>query len=149
MTLDGAPGPMKPGFPATDLLSNLSNKSPDSYPSFLCETAAKQFDSFIKHMETWWKTLFALKLQGDKVQENSKRIETLSAKITMIVWGSIASPDGVSLFYLLVIILTGILGTMTSISCPHGTGKRVLIMVSAKSHHAAKFWSVFSPNHSQ
>lgn len=52
MTLDGAPGPMKPGFPATDLLSNLSNKSPDSYPSFLCETAAKQFDSFIKHMET-------------------------------------------------------------------------------------------------
>lgn len=85
-----------------------SYKSLDSYPSFLWETAAKQFDSFIKHMETWWKILFALKFQGDKVQENNKRKEMLSAKITMIVLGSVTSLDDVSLSYLLVINLTGI-----------------------------------------
>lgn len=63
--------PMKPGFPATDLLASLLKTSLDSHASFTCETGAKQSDSFEKLLETcWWKILFALKFEGDKVQEN-------------------------------------------------------------------------------
>lgn len=43
---------MKSGFHATDLLTKLSQTSVDSHISFPWETGAKQFDSFMKLLET-------------------------------------------------------------------------------------------------
>lgn len=62
---------MKPEFPATDLLASLLKTSLDVHASSTCETGAKRFDSFKKLLETcWWKILFDLKFQGDKMHAN-------------------------------------------------------------------------------
>lgn len=132
---------MKPGFPATDLLTGLLQTSLDSHASFTCERAAKPSDFCKTPLETyWWKILFVLKFQGKKVQENRLQMKrnALSQHCNNTFGMAFyIVPTGYTTYRSLEI--------SCKISCSQGTGKRLLSVVSDKSEHTFHNCFLFSP----